>query len=175
MKPETLERIKFLQNNRTFLGREFLTWLWYWLESRNNVVDVPGERSCYLYINDKIVLSSASGPVREHSMKGGTPAMAMEAKQAVLGGKLVTEANFLMKQDKAQWTWSMKSDDLVLRNVRLPAVAAEEAERYLGARLAHIETLKDLNNHLFQQFCALRFSKGFRTVHNQITTWAADA
>lgn len=175
MNAATLERIKFLQTNRTFLGREFLTWVWYWLESRNHLVDLPGGQTFHVYVNDKIVLSSASGPVREHTMRGGTPSTAAEAKQAVRAGKLVTEASFLVKQDKLQWTWSMKSDDLIFRNVRLPGISSEDPDSYLAARLRHVETLRNVKEFLFRQFFELRFSKGFRTVHNEITNWAAEA
>ena len=175
MNPATLERIKFLQTNRSFLGREYMTWLWYWLETRNNIVDLSDKSTFHLYFNDRIVLSSASGAVREHALKGGTPATAREAKQAVANGKLVTEASFLLKQDKLQWTWSMKSDDLIFRSIRLPAVAADEADAYLAARLRHIDTLKRVKEELFQSFFNLRFSSGFKSVHRELASWAAEA
>jgi recombination associated protein RdgC len=175
MTPQTLEKLKFLQSNRIFLGREFLTWLWYWLDARNHTIDLQKGGAFQLYINDKIVLSSASGPVREHAMKGGTPSSALEARQALRSGKLVTEATFLMKQGKQQWTWSMKSDDMIFRNVRLPSVVTDEADSYLATRLRHIETLKSIKSELFKTFTKQRFSKEFRSVQKDMTTWAADA
>jgi hypothetical protein len=172
MNPEKIEKLKFLQTNRSFLGREFLTWLWYWLETRNHVVDLPGQDPFHLYIDDKIVLSSASGPVREHSMRGGTPAIATEAKTALRAGKLVTEASFIMKQSNLQWTWSLKSDDFCLRNIKLPLVSAEEADSYLHRRLSHLDLLTELQSHLYATFLKLRFSRGFRQISNDMAHWA---
>lgn len=172
MNPEKIEKLKFLQTNRSFLGREYLTWLWFALETRNHIVDVPGYQPFKLYVDDKLVLSSASGCVREHSLKGGTPATADEAKSALRAGKLVTECKFILKQGEKQWTWSMKADDLALRGLRLPNVTTEEAESYMRSRINNTETLNDVLTHLYQTFLATRLSRGFKRADSELTKWA---
>lgn len=174
MTPEKIEKLKFLQNNRSFLGREFLTWLWFALETRNHIVDVPGYDAFKLYVDDKLVLSSASGAVREHALKGGTPATAAEAKAALRAGKLVTECKFILRLGEKQWTWSMKADDLTIRGLRLPAVTEQEAESYMRSRIANTETLNEVITHLYKTFLQTRLSKGFRRADSELTKWAME-
>ncbi len=172
MNPEKLEKLKFLQNNRPFLGREYLTWLWFAMESSNHIIDVPGYEPFHLYVNDKLVLSSPGGSVREHSLKGGTPAYASEAKTALRSGKLVSEVNFVMKQDNKRWTWSQKADDLFLRNLRLPPVESEDPENYLQNRLENTDAVLSVCDHLFDRFLQLRLGKGFSKEMVELTHWA---
>lgn len=172
MTPDTIEKLKFLQSNRPFLGREFLTWLWYRLECQSHSCEQPGAPALQIYLDDKIVLSSASGPVREHALKGGTPAAAEEARRALLAGKLVTEANFIMKQGERIWSWSLKADDLSPRNIRLPGVTADEAEAYLHSRLEAIEMLTATLDRLYAEFLEQRFSRKFSVTSDEMTQWA---
>jgi hypothetical protein len=174
MNPEKIEKLKFLQNNRSFLGREFLTWLWFALETRNHIVDVPGYEPFKLYVDDKLVLSSASGAVREHSLKGGTPASASEAKTALRSGKLVTEGKFILRLGEKQWTFSMKADDLSVRGLRLPPVTEQEAESYMRSRIVNTETLNDVITHLYKSFLKTRLSRGFRRADSELTKWAME-
>lgn len=175
MKPENLEKLKFLQNNRPFLGREYLTWLWYTSEMRNHIIDVPGYEPFTLYVNDKLVLSSAGGAVREHALKGGTPAYARESKAALRDGKLVSEANFILKQENRMWTWSMKADDLSFRSLRLPAVENTDAGAYFQTRIDATETLIDVHNHLFRHFLSARLSGQFKKETAGLSEWASAA
>ena len=174
MNPEKIEKLKFLQTNRSFLGREYLTWLWFASESRNHIVDVPGYDPFNRYVDDKLVLSSARGSVREHALKGGTPATALEAKSALRSGKLVTEGKFILRQGEKQWTWNMKADDLSIRALRLPPVSSEEAETYMKSRLQSTEILNDVLTHLFKSFLKIRLSKAFRKADSDLTQWACE-
>lgn len=173
MNPDKHEKLKFLQQNRAFLGREYLTWLWYKVDSCNHVIDLEGYEPFHLYFNDKMVLSSANGAVREHSLKGGTPAYASEAKRALRKGKLVSEANFIMKQgNKKLWTWSMKADDLSFRAMKLPPVEAEEAGDYLLSRIEATQVLVDVHHHLYREFLKLRLSQAFHGEADKMIAWS---
>ncbi len=50
------DELKFLQTNRNFLGREFLTWLWFKSVSQNHKVTIKNLGEFQLFIDNKIVL-----------------------------------------------------------------------------------------------------------------------
>jgi hypothetical protein len=167
------EGLRFLQSNRTFLGREFLTWLWYVTETNNHEVDVPGHGKFQLYVDDKLVLTATSGAAHENILKGGTPAYAAEAKQALLSGKLVAEAKFILQADDKQWMWSMKAEDLSLRGLRIPSVTEPDAASHMSRRLAHIQTLSDVIDHLFKAYMGIRITPQFEDEVKRMSSWMA--
>lgn len=160
------DEIRFLQTNRAFLGREFLTWLWFKSETQNHKLTIGNYGTFHLYIDDKIVLSSTSGSVRENSLKGGTPAYAFEAGSALGTGKLVHEAKFILQDAERQWSFSILGEDLSLRNVRLPSISEADSQAHITQRISSSTLLTNIIDELFKNFMDLRISDHF---HNELT------
>jgi len=174
MQSEFLEEgLRFLQTNRAFVGREFLTWVWFLTETQNHRIRLPEIGEFRFFVDDKLVLSSAGGNVLEHSLKGGTPAYASEARLSLLQGKLVAEAKFILQDTERQWIWSMRADDLGLRAVKLPAVNEPDAAAHMAARLRLMQTLVDVIDALFHQYMALRTGPRFEEELDRIASWLA--
>jgi len=166
-----LESLRYLQTNQAFLGREFLTWLWYHTESGRHEVNL-GELGIYkLYVDDRLVLSSSSGSAHEQALRGGTPAYAAEALVALQLGKLVQEAKFILQDNERQWMWSMRADDLSLRSVRLPTVQAPDASTHMQARIANTQLLVDVVETLFKRYLGVRMSAKFTEELQRIQDW----
>lgn len=163
--------LRFLQTNRAFLGREFLTWIWFLCETQSHKINVPGYGDMKLYLDDKLVLSSSGGSVHENSLRGGTPAYADEAKAALLAGKLVQEAKFILQDVERQWMWSMRAEDLSLRGVRLPSLQAPDAATHIAQRVTLMQTLVDVIDHLFKTYMDLRLSKRFDVEIARMGDW----
>lgn len=166
-----VEGLRFLQRNRAFLGREFLTWLWFRTESQKHNIEIPGHGKFKLYLDDKLVLSATSGSVFESALKGGTPGHADEAHLALKNGKMVHEAKFILQDGKRQWSWSMKSDDLSLRAVRLPPVVDPEPGAFIAQRMMFTQTLIDVVDTLFKKYMNLRLSNQFSNETQAMTNW----
>ncbi len=165
------DELRFLQTNRAFLGREFLTWLWFKSETQNHKLTIGKYGVFHLYIDDKIVLSSTSGSVRENSLKGGTPAYAFEAGSALGTGKLVNEAKFILQDSERQWSFSLLADDLSLRTVRLPTISEADSHAHINQRIAHSQLLSNLIDELFKSFMELRISEQFYEELTKIREW----
>ena len=168
------DELRFLQTNRAFLGREFLTWLWFKTETQNHKLSIGKYGMFHLYIDDKIVLSSSSGSVRENSLKGGTPAYAFEAGSALGTGKLVHEAKFILQDAEKQWSFSLLADDLSLRNVRLPTVVESESHAHINQRIKYSQLLSNLIDDLFKSFMKLRISEQFSEEVSKIREWVTN-
>ena len=165
------DELRFLQTNRAFLGREFLTWLWFKSETQNHKLTIGKYGSFHLYIDDKIVLSSTSGSVRENSLKGGTPAYAFEAGSALGTGKLVHEAKFILQDSERQWSFSLLGDDLSLRTVRLPTISESDSHAHINQRIAYSQLLTNLIDELFKSFMEIRISEQFQEELVKIREW----
>ena len=165
------ESLRFLQANRTFLGREFLTWLWFVTESQNHIVDLKELGKFRLFLDDKLVLSSSSGSAHESVLKGGTPAYATEAHCSLLAGKLLHEGKFVLQDGERIWTWSMRADDLALRNVRLPSLSESEAGSHISGRLTLLQLLTEVVDTLYKDFMKIRTTAQFKEELKLIAIW----
>ena len=172
MSSETIyDELRFLQTNRSFLGREFLTWLWFKTETHNHKLTIGDFGTFHLYIDDKIVLSSTNGSVRENSLKGGTPAYAYEAGSALGTGKLVHEAKFILQDSQRQWSFSIVGEDLSLRNVRLPTISEADSQAHITQRVLSTQLLANIIDKLFHEFMSLRIHSEFENEITEIRHW----
>lgn len=174
MQTEFLEEgLRYLQTNRMFIGREFLTWLWFLSETQGHRIRLPELGEFRFFVDDRIVLTSPGGSVHENVLKGGTPAYATEAKVSLLSGKLVQEAKFVLQEADRQWSWTMRAEDLSLRGVKLPPVSEPEASAHMSARIRMMQTLVDVVDGLFKQFMSLRTNPAFEHELGRVGAWLA--
>ena len=152
MNDETLKKIKFLERNKSFLGREFLTWLWDRIQAEEHKFRSLAFGDYLLYIDDLMVLGSRQGAVHHHQLKGGTPAYAQETRQAVENGKFVEEAKFIVEYQQKLYHFTLQ-ENLDLKNVKLPITSTEF---FLADRLIGTQFLYDLTQELFEEFMNVR-------------------
>jgi hypothetical protein len=172
MMQETIQdEIKFLQTNRSFLGREFLTWLWFKSETQNHKIKIKDIGEFQLFIDNKIILSSASGSVRENSLKGNSPAYAKEASAALSAGKMLSEAKFILQNQELNWSFSISAEDLSLRSIRLPNVSQDSSREHFVKRIAYMRLLTDIIDSLYKEYIDLRLTSAFKTEAILIQDW----
>lgn len=165
------ERLRYLESNRNFLGHEFLTWVWFYIETRNGHLKVGQFGSFCIQIEEKMTLSSPSGAVREHILKGNAPAFAEEAQIALLGGKHLTECKFYLTQEDRTWSWIMRGHDLSLKSIRLPASKSKNEK---SERLENLEILVAVVDALFELFKSSRISDKSKNQIVEMQNWALD-
>lgn len=164
---EHLEQLNTLTKAKAFLGREFLTWLWYTAESGKERVKVtaPGSRASFeldLWVDDRIVLDGASADSHQHVMKGGDPSHSREAAASLSGGKTVRELKLgLNVKNIGEFSAILHCDELNPRSLKLPAPGSGEgqasaADVPLVHRLRAMETFLAALDGLFARFLSVR-------------------
>ncbi|PIE65099.1 MAG: hypothetical protein CSA24_02885 [Deltaproteobacteria bacterium] len=162
-------------NHTRFLGREFLTWIWYRSdigEGRFDVADGPIE----LWFDAKLTLE-AQGDVKEQNVvKADNPTETDEARAALASGKLVSEARLRVVKGQKQWSFSVKGDSLGLSGVKIPALLSRDDDDQLYERFYLLEELEEDFNALFKEFIDLRLDdEGWSDEVNQIRRWVHGA
>lgn len=138
-----------------FLGREFLTWLWYRSDRDEGLFQRDGEQ-IEVWFDAKLVLE-AQGDIKEQNViKSETPTETEEARVSLQNGKQVKEARLRIISDQKQWTVTVKGDDLGLTGLKLPALLSREDDEQLYERFYLIEEVQDIVEHLFAGFVRLR-------------------
>jgi hypothetical protein len=142
-----------------FLGREFLVWLWWQSEEREGVLPLPSGESCELWLEEQLTLVIDNLLERaETKMKGGTPSLTPEAKEALRQGKLPTRAKLLVGRGPQQWSLVFDADAFAISSVKIPALLTEEDDEQFYERMQLIEELEAMLGGLFETFIRLRTS-----------------
>jgi hypothetical protein len=151
------------QADASFLGREFLTWLWFKSEERNGRIAIPGKDEVDVHFLRRVVLESGAGEYSETVVCQGLHANLREGKAALREGKRVREARIELKRDNQDWEFTFKADPFQFQSMRLPAAAGEDEEgadregRILE-RIYTIETAMKTMDELFDFFLRRRLS-----------------
>ncbi len=142
-------------NSTRYLGREFLTWLWYRSSLQDGIFEMT-DGPLEVWFDAKLTLE-AQGDVKESNIiKAENPTETQEAHAALLNGKLVSDARLRLVSGQKQWTLSVKGDSLAISGVKIPALLSREDDDQLYERFMLIEEAEDTVHALFQQFMELR-------------------
>ncbi|SME88290.1 hypothetical protein [Pseudobacteriovorax antillogorgiicola] len=157
-----VEKLLTASKSKSFLGREFLTWLWYLVEKNDSPMHVQSPRTGHNYlvdiwIDDRLVLESQAAKAHVQTLKGGDPSRSVEAATALLTGKSVKEMRVGFNLDSmGDFTFNLNGSDLAPRTIALPEPPAElsqeEGFSQLSFRLKASQVLVDVIDGLFALF-----------------------
>ncbi len=160
-------------NSTRYLGREFLTWLWYRSALQSGVFEVDGhDGPLEVWFDAKLTLE-AQGDIKESNViKAENPTETSEAQAALLSGKLVSDARLRVVSGQKQWTLAIKGDTLGLSGVKIPALLSREDDDQLYERFMLIEEIEDMVHALFRSFMELRIDdEAWRPEVQAIRAW----
>ncbi|MCK9274528.1 MAG: hypothetical protein M0P57_05500 [Syntrophales bacterium] len=146
-----------------FLGREFLTWLWFKSEERNGSILIENIGDIELLFFQRIVLESGEGEYSETVACRGLHADLKEGKAALKMGKRLKEARLKMSIGSDEWEFTFKADDFDFQSMKMPArqesgESDDEAEREgrMLERVYMIEKPMNMMEKLFAVFLKKR-------------------
>ncbi len=149
-----------LINRTSFLGPEFLTWLWFRSEKQQGMFDAGGEIGPFeLWFDDKLTVSAPALNAQENLFKGGHPATSEEARTALRLGKMASEAKLRIVRAGQEWSFSLKAEQLQSTGIKIPAVLSVEDDEVLHERMILLEQLDTMLKSLLRTFLVLRVSK----------------
>lgn len=149
--------------DRTSLGREFLTWLWFKSEERNGTVSIPGTGDVELLLVRRLVLESGDGEYAETVVCQGMHADLKEGKEALRQGKKIKEARIKLGRDEDTWEFTLKADRFSFQSLKLPVMTdklddSEDRDGAILERIYLIEGATKMMGSLFRLFLDLRLS-----------------
>lgn len=148
-----------------FLGDEFLTWLWYLIETGQDAF-ISADPDCMaLEIGNRVVLENRNGKSIERIMIKGDDASLEEGKMALKKGALVTELALIFKTGDHEWQFSIKGESLNLSGLKTPGPALpqspEEMEPFLLDKTQRFYKIINFIEKMYKSFIRLRISSGW--------------
>ena len=167
-------------NRYKFLGHEFLTWLWYMIDTDKESLMDPAAELEDVFIGNRVVLENSSHNRDEVITIKGDGAGLEEGVIALQKGAKVTEMNLVVRAGENEWRFGIKGESLNIGNLKCPETGrVESAEDVEGAVLEKIylyEKAVNLTNHLYRRFIHIRLSPEWQeSVVNRIGQWISKA
>jgi len=157
-----------------FLGREFLTWLWFESERADGRIETLSLGTVGVGFAQRLSLESG-GNVREGStVQAEAPAQAEEARTALRVGKKVARARLVLDVGDKQFQVALDAETLTFTNGKLPTQLGVRDESGLDERLALIDQLEAVVDDLYLTFVRLRSDdKAWAPVREAMRAWVA--
>lgn len=163
----------------SFIGREFLTWLWYETERNGPVVRIEGMGAVAVTFAKRLQLSSLGAMREDSTVVSEAPALADEARISLKTGKKVAKASLLLDLEDRHFEVTVDAATFALSGVKLPTIQADDEAVVLADRLAALDEMEAVIDGLYLRFGQLRKDvQGWHEVrvamHKWITTFTAD-
>lgn len=166
MQPQSKQNVtdpNDLTASKAFLGREFLTWLWFSIEETGGEMQlqVAGNKdeNLEIWIDNKITLESATSHVHSQTLKGGQPSASLEATAALINGKMVTEMSLGINYRELEASFRLSCKDLCPKaigfNYKRPGSDQVTGDE-INEKIEALQTVLDIVDDLFGQFISAR-------------------
>ena len=146
----------------TFIGREFLTWLWFKSEERNGAIALSKTEEVELHLLKRIALEAGEGEYSQGVVCSGLHAELKEGKEAIRQGKKVKEAVIKLHRDQNEWEFNFKADTFYFQSLKMPVVdwqeTPEDPSASLLERIYLIENAVRTIDQIYEFFLTIRFS-----------------
>ena len=159
-----------------FLGEEFLTWLWYRLETEGGEFDLGQGRVVGVSLDDFIVFAPRDDDETEQTLRKGMPTRAVEARAGLRSGHRLKKAKLILAMGDLQWGLTLDASTMGLGSIKLPDddEDAEGPEERSRERAANFLLLHEIVGQLYRLFLELRLRADYpSTDGEQQAAWMA--
>lgn len=111
-----------------FLGEEFLTWLWYRIDTKGGDFELPGRHHVGVVLDDFLAFAPRDQDETEQTLKKGLPTHSAEAATALRNGRRLRRAKLILAEGQATWTVTVDGPTLNLLSVKVPEDDEEATE-----------------------------------------------
>ena len=163
-------------NRYKFLGYEFLTWLWFMVESDPKRLQETVSKLDSLHIGNRVKLENSRNRLLETITIKGDEAGLEEGMLALRKGAKVTELNLVCIIDDYTWQFTIKGESLHLTDLKTPATGPMEDQTDMEGKILekaylYEEAIRIVDN-LYKTFLTERLSSNWKqTVMTKISGW----
>jgi len=155
-------------NRYKFLGNEFLTWLWFIIETDNPFLQKADENLTSLSIGNRIVLENNINGTTESITIKGDDAGLEEGVLALRKGAVLIEMNLAYKSENQEWSFTLKGESLSFSGLKVPETGPvetkEDIEGLVLEKIYLYEKPIALLSRLFDLFLHIRSGSQWKDI-----------
>lgn len=167
---------------KAFLGREFVTWLWFKSDQTGGMIEIPGRKAIQVIFLDRMTLDLADVETPQTVSIKGEYSELREGLAALREGKKIEEARISLKGEENEFVMALKGTWFSFGSFKTPPILPPderdselESEGNFLEKISLVEEGMSLVDDLFEYFLKLRISEAWEAVEVPlIRKWAAD-
>ncbi|WP_028315431.1 hypothetical protein [Desulfatibacillum aliphaticivorans] len=162
----------------SFLGLEFLTWLWWATEEDPEQIAKAAGEPAVLYVGNRIVLEKRQREDVERVTIKGDAAQMDEGVLALKKGAQVKDVNLVMEIGDQKWTFNLNGETMAFSTLKTPPTApvrvVDEMEGAIIEKAALLEKPINVIHNIFSHFIKIRISEGWREELLKVRKWITE-
>lgn len=163
-----------LIQQKAFIGKEFLTWLWFRSE-RDAEVAIAKSKPISVEILGPILLDAQYGDARASLLKGESPATSPEARTALLEGKKLTKAKLKWAREDVEWIFTLDGETFNISGLNVPNPGKLPFEDLMSMRVEMVLEFEQALQDLLEAFLELRLDeKSWKKELREIQKWVGE-
>ncbi|MBI2807950.1 MAG: hypothetical protein HYX68_23445 [Planctomycetes bacterium] len=159
------------ENNRDFLGNEFLLWLWHYLENEADTVKLADDSEVAVMISRSLQLECPRGQTGRESISSDGPSKLPEAHRALQAGKLPRKMGLTLVRQDSQHELTLQAESLAISGAKLPPPEAEDERGRLEERVTQVRHLLETLDLLYAAYLNHRLGDAWGKEAARIKKW----
>lgn len=160
------------EENRDWLGNEFLLWLWYTTDYISDTLNCDGGEIAVMF-SGGLAVECPRGQTGRDTFATEGPTKLPEARRAIQAGKLPRKAGLILVRHNDQFDLVLSAETLAVSSARLPPPGDDVTDH--RARLEHrVTAVRDLITSIdamYGLFLEARLTKGWPEVLKGMQGW----
>ena len=147
----------------SFLGEEFLTWLWYRSESGRSTFALKDRTEVAISLDDFLCIGGGGEDETEQTLRKGLPTRSLEATAALSAGKRLVKSRLILAQGDDEWLLTLDGARFAYASVRRQG-AEEDADSPEARDIDRIESfvrVGELLDGVYEIFLEERLRESF--------------
>jgi len=158
--------------DRSHLGWEFLTWLWYMVDEHEGVVRTANRSTITLALEKMMDLRCCFNVTGSDVVRADAPARAPEARAARGIGKVPWKLRLLIGAPAGEWALTLDGPNLAVSSLLVPPAEEEDPTAILEYRFLQTRAAQDTLDALYDAFLRVRLGADWPREHNAMRAWA---
>lgn len=159
--------------DRGFLGREMLSWLWHTVECAEGVFELLDKSDVAASIVKTIQLKCDFNLTGSATVRDDAPGSMAEARAAIAGGKQPVRMGLLLAARAGEWSLVLDGVNLDVSGLALPSSDERDPAAVLESRFEAVADLAGVIDALFEMFLRKRLAGEWKSTHEAMMRWAA--
>lgn len=165
-----------MSTEHAFLGEEFLTWLWFRLETDGGDFELADARTASVSLDDFLAFAPSEDDETEQTLRKGLPSRSAEARAGLRNGRRVRRMKLIVAIGDREWSLTVEGPTLNLQGVKLPPDPEDvgSREELAAERAAAFFEIRDVVATLYRRFLDERLRDDYKaTAGEEQAQWMA--